>query len=96
MIRIIASAAFLTAGICCAPLAQADSGEDLYLDSIHSRYFSHLHTDAEWLSEAHKICNQHLNGTDDLELMDMVQADLHVPETVSPTLVGDAEGALGC
>lgn len=61
-----------------------------------SIYFSHLHTDSKWLAEAHKICTLHLSGTDDDQLMDMVQADLNVPDSVSPTVVGDAEGALGC
>lgn len=96
MIRIITSAALLTAGICCAPLAEADSGDDVYLEGIHERYYASLHTDAEWLYEAHKICNRHLRGVDDSVLMDMVEADLDVPESVSPEVVGDAEGALGC
>lgn len=68
----------------------------VYLDRIHQNYFSHLHTDSEWLAEANKICTLHLSGTDDDQLMDMVQADLNVPDSVSPTVVGAAEGALGC
>jgi hypothetical protein len=95
MIRIIA--ALLVIGIWCAPLAEADStGEQLYLNAIHGNYFSQLHTDSEWLREAYKICDLHLSGTDNDQLMDMVEADLNVPATVSPTVVGSAEGAMGC
>jgi hypothetical protein len=95
MIRIVTAAALLT-GVCWAPVARADTGDDVYLDRIHAHYFSSLHTDSEWLAEAYKVCRLHLSGTDDDQLMDMVQADLNVPDSVSPTVVGAAEGALGC
>jgi hypothetical protein len=96
MIRIVTAAALLV-GVCWAPVARADAdGDQAYLDSIHQNYFSSLHTDSVWLAEAHKICSLHLAGADDDQLMDMVQADLTVPESVSPTVVGAAEGALGC
>jgi hypothetical protein len=96
MIRIVTAAALLI-GICWAPVARADTdGENIYLDAIRGNEFSRLHTDAEWLREAHKICNTHLSGTDDDQLYDMVESDLGVPDSVAPTVVGYAEGGLGC
>jgi hypothetical protein len=83
MVRIVTAAALLL-GICWAPTARAADGDQIYLDSIHQNYFSHLHTDSEWLAEAHKICNLHLSGSDDDQLMDMVQTGLDVPDSVSP------------
>jgi hypothetical protein len=94
MIRIIA--ALIIAGIWCAPLAQADAGENVYLGLIHQNYFSDEHTDLQWLAEAHKVCNAHLSGISDDQLMAMVQADLNVLDNISRTVAGYAEGALGC
>jgi hypothetical protein len=96
MIRTVTAAALLI-GICRAPVARADAdGDQVYLDAIHGNYFSRTHTDSEWLAEARRICDAHLSGTDDDQLFDMVQADLNVPDNVAASVVGSAEGALGC
>jgi Protein of unknown function (DUF732) len=94
MIRIVA--ALLITGIWCAPLAQADTGEHIYLGLIHQNYFADEHPDSQWLAEAHKICNAHLSGITDAQLMAMVQADLNLPDDDSRLVTGDAVGALGC
>ncbi len=94
MIRIIA--ALLITGIWCAPLAQADTAENVYLGLIHQNYFADEHPDSQWVAEAHKICNAHLRGTTDEQVIDMVKADLNLPDDVSRLVAGDAQGALGC
>ncbi len=94
MIRVIA--ALLFAGIWCAPLAQADNGEKIYLGLIHQNYFADEHPDSQWLAEGHKICSAHMSGITDEQLIAMVKADLNVPDDDSRLVAGDAEGALGC
>jgi hypothetical protein len=94
MIRIFA--ALLIAGTCCAPLAQADTGEHIYLRLIHQNYFADQHPDSQWLAEGHKICNAHMSGVPDDQLMNMVKADLNVPEDVSRLVAGNAVGTLSC
>jgi hypothetical protein len=98
MIRIITAPALLITEICCAPLTRADLGDDVYLDQIHGNYFSRMHTDSEWLSEGQRICNAHLSGSDaDFDsLMQMVESDLSVPSSVAASVIGYAEGGLGC
>jgi hypothetical protein len=94
MIRVLA--ALMVAGIWCAPFAQADTAEHIYLSLIHQNYFADQHPDSQWLAEAHKICNAHMSGIPDDQLMSMVKADLNVPEDVSRLVAGNAVGALGC
>ena len=96
MIRIVAAAAFLM-GIRWGPVARADAiGDQVYLDAIHGNYFSRTHTDSQWLAEARQICDAPLSGTSDDQLYEMVQADLNLPDSVTPTVVGYAEGGYGC
>ncbi len=98
MIRIIVAGAVLVAAVLCAPLAQADGiGDQLYLKSIHEEYFARTHTDAEWLAEAHKVCDAHRNGTHGDQLVDMVRADLNLPDNVvAATVIGAAAGSYDC
>lgn len=79
--------------VALAPSAQAD--EDAYLSALRDEYWTHSFTDSQLLAEGYKVCNL-TASTDDETLYDMVASDLGVSETAAASVIGAAEGGLGC
>lgn len=79
--------------VCLAAPAHAD--DSIYLELMHSQYFTRAFTDGQLLAEGHKVCDYAGRYSDDA-LEQMVIRDMAVSAMAAQTLVIYAHSGLGC